>query len=141
MTTKLNFLLDIDDGWPPVVKECMECLDRKNGYQIQMPPLFMKDLSVGDVVEVGFDDEGDVVSWFHIERSERSTVWIMGSSDYSVSEAIEGLKKMGCNIVEFEDYRYFSIDVPAECLVERLDECLNSLDGERVSIAFPSFRH
>lgn len=141
MSAMLDFVLDIDDGWPPVAKQCMACVRREDGYQVQAPPLFIKNLSVGDVVDVRFGDEGEVVSWTHIARSARSTVWIMVSGDYMVSGALERLKTMGCNVVELEQYRYYAVDVPEECAVERLDECLNAFDNRKVSVAFPSFRH
>lgn len=141
MKTELVFQLDVDDGWPPVAKECLRCVDVECGYQIQEPPLFIKDLSVGDVIEVVWGEEGEVVAWSHVEKSKRSIVWIMVSGDYSVASEIECLKRLRCNVAEFEAYRYFAVDVPAECPVERLDECLDALSREEVSVVFPSFRH
>lgn len=141
MKTELMFVLDVDDGWPPVRKECLRCIDLEYGYQIQEPPLFIKDLSVGDVIEVVWGGEGEVVGWSHVEKSKRSIVWIMVSGDDSVTSAIECLKRLRCNVAEFEAYRYLAVDVPAECPVERLDECLDALNREGVSVAFPSFRH
>lgn len=141
MKTELVFQLDVDDGWPPVAKECLRCIDVECGYQIQEPPLFIKDLSVGDVIEVVWGEDGEVVAWSHVEKSKRSIVWIMVSGDYSVASEIECLKRLRCNVAEFEAYRYFAVDVPAGCPVERLDECLDALSKEEVSVVFPSFRH
>lgn len=141
LRTALMFVLDVDDGWPPVAKECMTCTDCGPGYRIEVPPLFIRDLSVGDVVEVERNEEGEVVAWSHLERSKRSAVWIMVSGDHSISEETECLKRLNCNVAEFSLFRYFSVDVPEECPVERLDDCLEALDKETVSPAFPSFRH
>lgn len=65
----------------------------------------------------------------------------MVTGDLSTDDENRLPKKIRCNVAEFEPYRYFAIDVPAECHVERLDECLDALDKEKVSVAFPSFRH
>jgi hypothetical protein len=139
--TQLMFVLEIDDGWPPVAKECMTCSDCESGYRIEVPPLFIKDLSVGDVISIERNDEGEVSAWSHVEKSMRSTIWIMVSGGHSINDGLDCLKKLKCNVEEFEPYNYFAIDVPAECQVEQLDACLNALSGENVSVAFPSFRH
>jgi hypothetical protein len=140
-TTELMFVLDVDDGWPPVAKECMVSTATETGYRIEVPPLFIKNLAVGDVITVELNEEGDVTNWSHVEESKRSTVWIMVHGDYSITDAIDCLKKLKCNVEEFEQYRYFSIDVPEECSLEQLDACLSALDDEKASIAYPSFRH
>lgn len=138
---ELMFLLKIDDGWPPVAKECLICTATESNYRVEVPPLFVKDISVGDVIEIERDEEGDVSAWSQVKRSKRSTVWIMVTGSTSIEGTIECLISMKCNVERFKEYRYFSIDVPEECSVERLDECLAALDREKVSIAFPSFRH
>jgi hypothetical protein len=138
---ELMFVLDVDDGWPPVAKECMPCTELGSDYRIEVPPLFIKGLSVGDVISVERNDEGEVVAWSHVKESGRSTVWIMVTGDQSIVGTIECLKKLKCNVAEFEPYRYFAIDVPEECSVERLDECLDGLDEDHASVAYPSFRH
>lgn len=139
--TELMFVLEIDEDWPPVAIECLNCSVSKTGFKIEVPPLFIKNLSVGDVIQIQKNDEGQVVAWSHIEKSLRSTIWIMVTGDHSIEDAIECLKKLKCNIERFEEYRYFAVDVPEECPVERLDECLNALDEQNVSVAYPSFRH
>lgn len=139
--TELMFQLDVEDDWPPVAKECLVGTAAKSGYRIAVPPLFVKDLSVGDVIAIERDSEGDVAAWSHIERSNHSTVWIMVHGENSIEDAIECLKKLKCNIERFEEYRYFAIDVPEECTLEQLDGCLGKIDEEKASIAYPSFRH
>lgn len=139
--TELMFVLDVEDGWPPVAKECMVGTSFKGGYRIEVPPLFVKNLSRNDVIAVDQNEEGEVVTWTHIEKSGHSTVWIMAHGDHSIIDVIECLKGLKCNVAEFEQYRYFSIDVPAECSAEHLDACLDMLNKDEASVAFPSFRH
>lgn len=139
--TELLFVLDVDDGWPPVAKECLLCTVFESGYRVDVAPLFIKDLSVGDVISVERNEEDDVVAWSHVEKSKHSTVWIMAHGDYSIDDAIECLKNLKCNVEELEQYRYFAVDVPEECTSEELDACLDALDSEKASTVFPSFRH
>ena len=62
-TTQLTFTLEIDDDWPPVAVECLPFERVANGYRALSVPLFVKDLSVGDVIAPEFNDHGEVVSW------------------------------------------------------------------------------
>jgi len=139
--TELMFVLDVEDGWPPVAKECMVSTACEGGYRIEVPPLFVKNLSRGDVIAVDRNEDGEVIAWTPVELSQHSTVWIIVHGNHSIDDVIERLKQLNCNVAEFEQYRYFSIDVPPECSVEQLDSCLDALSEEEASVAFPSFRH
>ncbi|MGH8176949.1 MAG: DUF4265 domain-containing protein [Steroidobacter sp.] len=138
--SELLFVLNIEDDWPPVAKEGLSCTVCKGGYRVDVPPFFIKDLSVGDVVTVQRNEMGDVVSWSHVRKSKRSTVWIMVAGDHSIEDVIDCLKRLRCNIERFTQYRYFAVDVPEECPAISLDECLDFLD-KRAHVVFPSFRH
>ena len=138
--SELLFVLQIEDGWPPVAKEGLGCTLCNGGYRVDVPPFFVKDLSVGDVIAVQRNEAGEVISWRHVRKSKRSTVWIMVKGDSSIEDVIGCLKGLQCNIERFTQYRYFAVDVPESCLATRLDECLDSL-GERAHVAYPSFRH
>lgn len=138
---ELMFLLDVEDDWPPVAKECLACTVVSSGYRIEVPPFFLKEMSVGDVITVKRDLHGDVVSWTHLEKSSRSTLWLMVYGDYSAQGVIEDLKRLGCNIEDLKQFQYFSIDVPEGCSIADLDHCLDALDEESSALAYPSFRH
>jgi len=138
---ELIFNLNIEDEWPPVAKECLVSSESGKGYEIKVPPFFIKNLSVGDVISVEKDQEGNVTSWVHISKSLRTTIWIMILDEYDIEDELSCLKKHGANIERFPGGRYFSIDVPPDCAAQDLDMCLDSLDSNKVPIAFPSFRH
>ena len=140
-TTELMFRLDIEQDWPPVAKECLICTDSAGGYRIEVPPFFIKNLSVGDVITVERDESGDVVAWSYVDQSKRSTVWIMVFGDYSVGDALTCLKSLNCNVEELKQYQYFAIDVPADCPIDSLDKCLDALNSDKTAVAYPSFRH
>lgn len=138
--SELLFVLEAEDGWPPVAKEGLSCTAVKGGYRVDVSPFFIKELSVGDVITVQRNETGEVVAWTHVKKSKRSTVWIMVTGDNSIEDAVECLKRLRCNIERFTQYRYFAVDVPEECPVASLDECLDSIE-KRAHVAFPSFRH
>lgn len=103
--------------------------------------LFIKEMSVGDLITIQRDSEGDVISWSHLVKSSRSTLWLMAYGDYSVEGVLDGLKRLGCNVEDLKQFRYFSIDVPEDCSLADLDQCLDGLDEENSALAYPSFRH
>lgn len=138
---EIYFSLDIDNGWPPVAIECMDCIPVDGGFQIRVPPFFLKNLSVGDVIEVTRDEHANVVAWKHKIRSRRSTIWIMLFGSRSIESALDCLKSMQCNIERFVEYKLFSIDIPAECSLDEVDACLAGIEAEDVAIVYPSLRH
>jgi hypothetical protein len=139
--TYLLFALDVEDDWPPVSAEGMECPAQGGGFRIEIPPLFIKGLSVGDVIKPEFDDQGRVVEWAHISKSRRSTVWLLELEDNTIEPVLACLRRLDCTIVKFEAYRHYAVDVPEECDASDVDACLELADAASVPRAFPSFRH
>lgn len=139
--TELLFKLDVVDGWPPVGKEGVPCRNRNGAFEITVPPFFIKNLSVGDVIEVQRDAEGDVVCWAHVFRSARSALAIMVTGGYSIEPTVRKFLDVGCNVERLFESRYLSIDVPAEVSAEEIDRIIEEADEEFVSVTFPSFRH
>ncbi len=138
---ELLFSLNVEDGWPPVSKECLVVTKCSNGYRLEVPPFFIKDLSVGDVISVELNEEGDVNNWMHVEKSARTTIWIKVNGEGSIEDILRQMKKLECNIERFTEYNYFSVDVAEECEISSIDDCIDSLNEEEVAVAFPSFRH
>lgn len=139
---ELHMLLDVEDDWPPVALEGLPCAVVATGYRVEMPPLFVRNLSVGDIILVVFDGEKNVVSWTHARQSARTTIWLlrMAQSD-DIDSVLKKLREMNCNTVQLPEYRCYSIDVPAECAIQDVDACLKHLNSSRVAIAYPSLRH
>lgn len=137
----LSFPLSVEDGWPPVGAECLPFRPSPEGYELLVPPLFVKDLSVGDVLDVVLD-EGRVLRWRHVVRSACTTVWLLRmAQDPELEEVLVGLRKLGCNTVGLDDLGVHSIDVPAAVSMTAVDAILARLDPGRVATAFPSLRH
>jgi Domain of unknown function (DUF4265) len=141
-TVSLKFPLDIEDGWPPVAVESLPFLASTAGYQALVSPLFVKDLSVGDVIAPKLGDENTVTSWSHVHRSGRTTIWLLQlKRPNGIDAVLEEARALGCNSVGLETAGCYSIDVPEEVSIDRVDRMLATLDSDAVAVAFPSMRH
>ena len=134
------FELESKDDWPPVAKECLIFTHAPNGYRLDVSPFFVGDVSVGDVLEIDEDGLGNVLSWTRVEKSSRSTVWVMFFGDYSYADEIRCLQGFGCNVEEIKSFRYISVDVPDASILDKVDACFEHLNEEEVAVAYPSLR-
>jgi hypothetical protein len=76
-TIEIRFPLDVDDDWPPVSIEGLPFNVSPLGYVLTVPPLFIRDLSVGDVIAAEVSIEGLVTSFRYVSRSDNSVVWLL----------------------------------------------------------------
>jgi hypothetical protein len=138
----LNFTLEVDDGWPPFAGECIPCTHVMGGYRIEAPPLFIKDISVGDVIAVNQDNTGNVTSWKHVHRSARTTIWLLrlNESD-AIERVLSNLRSIHCNTASLPELGVFSIDIPQDVAIDSVDHFLADLDQASVAVAYPSIRH
>jgi uncharacterized surface anchored protein len=136
----LIFPLQIDDGWPPVGKESLVFTKADAGYQLKTAPLFVKDLSVDDVLAVIATNEMEVESWQHVFRSGRSTAWIMDFGDPALPDVLQQLRGLDCNIEHLIQFDYYAVDVPAEAPSGVVEACLDLLAEETAPVAYPSWR-
>ena len=142
--TKLSFQLEVEDGWPPVAAEVMECTQVDKSFRIESAPLFLKGLSVGDLIIATPDEEGRVWEWQHLAKSDRTTIWLARLSleaQGEIDATLLKLRGLKCNVTRSEALGCFAIDVPADCPIDDVDRCLAPLAPDRVAVAFPSFRH
>lgn len=138
----LKFPLDVVDGWPPVAVESLPFSVLSEGYQALAAPLFVKDLSVGDVITPRFGDANTVDEWSHLSRSARTTIWLLRLKQSSgIDAALTELRALGCNTVGSAGGGCYSIDVPEAVSLESVDAVLAALDGDAVAVSFPSLRH
>jgi hypothetical protein len=140
--TELHVRLQPEEGWPPIAVEGVPCSIVEQGYRVEMPPLFIKDISVGDIIAIR-QIEGDVVfSWKHVSKSNNTTIWLLRLiHDEHVANILAKLRAIGCNTVGLPQYGSYAIDVPGTCEIKQIDDVLAQLDKSRTAIAYPSFRH
>ncbi|WP_158290305.1 DUF4265 domain-containing protein [Ramlibacter sp. WS9] len=139
-TTNLTFALAVDDGWPPVAAEGLPCRPVADGFEVLVPPLFVKGLAVGDVIRVKSEVNGQVTEWETLRASANSTVWLMVQG-VDLRQELDELRALGCNTSSFPGGQVHSIDVPSSLAIEELE---SRLDGkyseEQVALAYPVWR-
>jgi hypothetical protein len=139
----LSFSLDVEDDWPPVAIESLPFETEDRGFKLLVPPLFVKGLSVGDVITVR-ERDGRVTSWKHKLRSQHSTIWLLRlkrDATRDIKSILEHLHKLGCTSTGVAQFGAYAIDVPPGTTITSVDAVLAKLDKERVATAYPSFRH
>lgn len=138
----LKFGLEIEDGWPPVAVESLPFRVTEAGYLALSAPLFVKDMSAGDVISVRLSENDDVESWEHVCRSQRSTVWLLRlKTPNRIDESLARARAMTCNTAAVDSLGCYNIDVPADVPMADVDAILADLDEDAVAVAFPSLRH
>jgi hypothetical protein len=143
-TTSLNlkFHLAVEDDWPPVSVESLPFIPLERSYNLLDPPLFINNLSVGDIINADIDEDNFVLSWYHIHRSRRSTIWLLRlKQSNSIRSTLIALRKLKCNTVSLETLGCYSVDVPEDLKITIVDAVLGALDDTEVAVAFPSLRH
>lgn len=139
---ELTFSLPTTGSWPPISVEGIAASESEYGYTIEEPPLFVKGLSVGDIISPHFDDKGNVEKWDHLEKSKNSTVWLLEKRDETKIELIlNEFHKLGCFSVQLKQVGAYSINVPSTINFSVIDDYIDTLDKDEIAIAFPSFRH
>lgn len=138
----LNFVLSVEDGWPPVSSEEIPCNKNHDGYEILGAPVFVKSISVGDVIRITEGSEKQTIDWEHVSRSANTTIWLLRlKEDNSIAAALSYLRNIGCDTVSLAKLGSYSINVPADVDIDLVDHCLSLIDVKFAVIAYPSFRH
>ena len=138
----LDFAFDTDDDWPPVAVESLRFSAGIGGHELLTPPLFVKDLSVGDVIHAELRRGNLVASWRHMKRSDRSTIWLLRLEESGeIDRALAELRTLGCDAAGVEAAGCYAVDVPSDVPMKLVHAVLESLNPEQVAVTFPSVRH
>jgi hypothetical protein len=142
MIISAQFQLLIENEWPPVGSEALQFEKTEKYYKCVSVPLFVKQLSVGDIISFTISDNGFVKSWSHISKSNNSTIWILRlDGNQSIDSCLAELRLLQCNTAGIDEFGCYAVDVPDFVQIADVDFILNSLDENLVGIAFPSMRH
>ena len=139
----LVFPLEVVDGWPPYGSECLPFKVVPGGLKLLVPPLYVKKLSVGDVIAATEKDR-EVRSWEHVRPSNHTTIWLLaihGDANRDIKRALKRLNALGCLTSHNDDIAVSAVDVPPNVPMQSVDAELASLDPDEIGIAYPSFRH
>ena len=141
---ELNFQLSVEDGWPPVAVESLSCMLTPAGYLVESIPLFVKGISVGDVIDAAPDAERRVWEWSQITGSNRSTISLVRLSEAgndAILAVLDELEAFNCTSAFARGLGCYAVDVPPECPISQVDALIAGLDPAAVAVAYPSFRH
>ena len=142
MSQFLMFKLATDkNGWPPAGAESIPVERVTGGYRVLTPPFFVKDISVGDIVDCSNDSEGYVSNLVCKHRSARSTIWVAprGAPPWQTAKA--ELLGLGCNVETLKEFGVSSIDLPENVSLALLDRILEPVASAGAFVAYPSLRH
>jgi len=143
-THELLFKLEHEDDWPPAAVEGIYGEQRDGSFLALTCPLFVKGLSVGDLIAPQFDDTGEVIGFEVLEPSQHSTVWMIASDQTLREKLLAALRELGCNTVSAPASMrsLCAVDVPGEVGIADVDLVLGSFErAGQISLAYPSFRH
>ncbi len=137
----LTFKLDVVDQWPPVAVACIPVTATGDQYEVGAAPLFVKGLSVGDVIVVDELHDGQVMRWHHLRISGNSTVWLLRQSEGGKPELLASLRELGCHTTWSGQCGVASVQVPAQVAASELDRRLLVIEQAGFAVAYPSWRH
>jgi hypothetical protein len=140
--THLIFRLNIEDGWPPVGAESLPIQSLDDNARVIECPLFIKNISSGDILNYTLDSEGYVSEWSHVHKSRNSTVWILKqSANACITSILDKLFKLGCNIIHLSDFGLYAVDINEAVPFSEVELLLDSIDESEFAVAYPSQRH
>jgi hypothetical protein len=141
---ELCFALPVDeDGWPPASVEGLWFHVVPDGYELSSTPMFVGDLSVGDVVQVDIDPvNGLVFTWRHVRKSRHSTIWLgRMKRSLQIHDALRSLRDLGCHTSTWDEMGVYAVHVPEHVALHDVDRILDAFDDEALAVACPSLRH
>jgi hypothetical protein len=142
---ELLFQLEQDeDGWPPVAVEGLWCEPHDGSYRVETCPLFVKGLSVGDLIDVEQDERGEVLSFDVVRPSRNSTVWIIFWDESKVEPTLAELGFLDCDTtgpLGGWKPKLCSANVPGNVSLNDVDAALEPQELGQIAVAYPSNRH
>lgn len=142
MPAFLNFNLDVDaNGWPPAAIDSVPVEVVGLTHRVLVSPFFVKGLSVNDVIECKFDEDGNVDQFFVLKKSSRSTIWLAEKVHCEWQDAKATLLKLGCSVETLMQWNICAIDLPEEISLDTFDRIMKPVLDAGAFIAYPSLRH
>lgn len=139
---KLLFSLNTNDGWPPVSSEGVWSEKVGNNFRLLSIPFFIKGLAFGDEFEATPDEVNNhIFEYKVIKESGHSVVWLMNIENKELSKYIAEIESIGCKVEVLKQFKIYSIDIPPNINVVKVDEALNKIENKGVAIAYPTWRH
>jgi hypothetical protein len=128
---RIRFHLDQDpDGRSPFASERLWAKKVAEGtYQLDNIPMFVRDISLGDVVSAEATDAG-LVYRATLERSSSSTIRVLVHQEEAMTDLLHEVTKCGCGYELDEPSGMVAINVPVESNLLALLRYLNDASRE-----------
>lgn len=139
---KLGFVLDVEDGWPPVAVEHVWCEPIGSIYELRNAPFFLHGLAYGDRFTVRRNDDDGYISEFSVVQSSgHSLVWVLDQGTLTIDRFKPDLFALNCSIEGFARFRLHAIDIPPSADAAMIEALLDRLEAFGLAVAFPVWRH
>ena len=138
---KVQFALDIEDGWPPVSSEAVWCDVVGTALQLRNAPFFIKGLAVYDVFEAEPDSvNGHVFEFTVLEPSNHSLLWVLNNTDADIAPTLAQFRELGCSTEGLEQFSLYAVDIPGKIPDSALNALLDATERAGFDLAFPVWR-
>ena len=138
----LRFALDVEEDWPPVAIESVQCAVHGDIYELLNAPFFIKGLAWGDKFRAVPDSVNGCIFEFEIvEESGHSLVWVLKNSDSDFSNGRAALAQLGCRVEALPAFALWSVDVPPLADEASVELVLDELEEDGFAVAVPVWRY
>ena len=138
---KLQFALEMEDGWPPISSEAVWCDSEGSVFRLKNAPFFIKGLAVNDVFRAEPDPVNSHIFEFELlESSNHSHVWIVNKTRDNIDPILSQLRDLGCSTEGLQQFSLYAIDVPPDVQDAELNRLLDKAEGAGFDLAFPVWR-
>lgn len=140
---KVIFKLNIEDDWPPVSFETLNCI-KISGTEavVSNTPFFAESVANGDTIEVSESSDGEIYFEKVTKFSGSSAISIIIIQP-SIKDGLIGyLEEIGCTVEsgDIQGYQMLAVEVPPSVSMEPLGFYLNALEFEK-NITFDVLCH
>lgn len=114
-TVKLNFILEVEDGFPPIGVETLNARACDDGiFEILNTPFFIKEIAYHDMVSAKKNESGRLEFSECVKQSSFKAISIIFWSDEVRGRIIDEFQGKDCIIEygEFPGYRMLAIAIP-----------------------------
>lgn len=135
---KIGIKLEREDGWPPFDVEHLWVEKKRKNYEIRNCPFFVKDMSIGDIIDADIDKDGYAKRWKIIKRSKNTNLWIFTK----ITELLDALVGLGCSCEGGSVSNLYSVNVPESVSIELVDKILSPYEESGAAeVVVSSMRH
>lgn len=135
---KIGFPLEVDEeeDWPPFDAEHLWFRKAGDLYELDSVPLFLMDLSLGDLLRIEIDEAGYATQWSVVTRSPNSTVWMFCPGCTTLADE---LVSRGYEVEHHGGI--YSVNIRGDSTLRAFHDLVAASADTPQEFAYPSLRH